>query len=125
MMHDSLEANNFEVIPVTHVTEALNQIATHADEVIVKPCEIKELTELIRKRMLKHKPSISHFKVSVASILERDADTIQRWLSRGGKTEISEGGQCGLFRQADGKSIRQAFPPDGAAKRHCATFFEA
>jgi DNA-binding response OmpR family regulator len=140
MMHESLEANNFEVVPVRNVTEALNQIAAQhfdvlitdlhmpgpgdgftvatamrhsqpealtlvlsgfpdvheamsaillqADEIIVKPCEIKELSELIRKRMLEHKPSVRRNKESVASILERDADiTIQRWLSRVGKTD--------------------------------------
>lgn len=140
MMHESLEANNFEVIPVASVTEALSQIAgqhfdvlitdlhmpgpgdgftvatamrhsqpealtlvlsgfpdvheamtailLQADEVIVKPCEIKQLAELIRKRMLEHKPSVRRNKESVASILERDANiTIQRWLSRVGKTD--------------------------------------
>jgi len=140
MMRESLDANNFEVVPVTNVTDALNQIVAQrfdvlitdlhmpgpgdgftvatamrhsqpdaltlvlsgfpdvqepmtaillqADEVIVKPCDIEQLTELIRKRMLEHKPSVRRKKESVASILERDTDiTIQRWLSRVGKTD--------------------------------------
>jgi len=135
MMRESLEANKFEVVPVTNVTEALNQIVAQrfdvlvtdlhmpgpgdgftvatamrhsqpdaltlvlsgfpdveeamtaillqADEVLVKPCDIEQLTELIPKRMLEHKPSVRQKKESVASILERDTDiTIQRWLSR-------------------------------------------
>lgn len=140
MMQESLEAQNFEVVPAANVTEALSQIATQhfdvlitdlhmpgpgdgftvatamrhsqpdaltlvlsgfpdveeamtailleADEVIVKPCEIKQLSELIRERTLERKPSVRRSKESVASILERDvAITIQRWLSRVGQTK--------------------------------------
>lgn len=140
MMQESLEANNFEVVPVPNVSEALNQIVTRhfdvlitdlhlpgpgdgftvatamrhsqpealtlvlsgfpdvqeamtailvqADEVIVKPCDIKQLIEHIRKGMLEHKPSVRRSRESVASILEGDnAITIQRWLSRVEQTE--------------------------------------
>jgi DNA-binding NtrC family response regulator len=35
MMHESLEANNFEVIPVPNVTKALTQIAAQHFEVLI------------------------------------------------------------------------------------------
>jgi DNA-binding response OmpR family regulator len=70
------------------VKEAMTAILLEADEVLVKPCEINELTGLIRRRMLEEKVPLRQNKESVASILERDAEiTIERWLSRVVKAE--------------------------------------
>ena len=58
-------------------------ILLQADDVLVKPFPIEQLTALIDKSRLTSKPSPRPAKESVASILDRDvAITIKRWMSR-------------------------------------------
>jgi DNA-binding response OmpR family regulator len=65
------------------VKEAMAAILLQADEVLVKPFDIANLADLIRKRTEGRKPAHVPSKKSVATILEDDAAlTIERWLIR-------------------------------------------
>jgi DNA-binding response OmpR family regulator len=61
--------------------EAMSAILHQADEIFAKPIRIGELRELIRKRLAAPHTKARVKPESVASILEREADTtIQNWL---------------------------------------------
>jgi hypothetical protein len=63
-------------------------IVLQADEVLVKPFDVKQLADLVRKKTQKTLPPPRPSKESVASIVERDATiTITRWLSPVNQTE--------------------------------------
>jgi CheY-like chemotaxis protein len=60
---------------------------TKADEILAKPFDFKDLTDLIQKKRQAQRPSNQN-KQSVATILERDAAaTIQHWVTRVAKVE--------------------------------------
>lgn len=88
MRHSQPEALTLVVSGFPDVQEAMAAILLQADEVIVKPFNVKQLAELIRQKTAEPRPSRKPSKETVASILERDAPiTIQRWLSRVKQTE--------------------------------------
>jgi DNA-binding response OmpR family regulator len=61
--------------------EAMAAILSQADEIMVKPFEISSIRELIRTRLATSVPSKTPTMESVATILEREAEsTIQNWL---------------------------------------------
>jgi len=63
--------------------EAMSAILLQADEVLVKPVGISEITEIIQKKLSNPSPRVAMNKERVAAILERDMDlTIQHWTSR-------------------------------------------
>jgi DNA-binding response OmpR family regulator len=83
MRHFQPEALTLVVSGFPDVQESMAAILLQADEVLLKPFEVKQLAELIKNKTQKRKPPSRVSKESVASILERDATiTIQRWLSR-------------------------------------------
>jgi DNA-binding response OmpR family regulator len=83
MRHTQPDVLTLVVSGFPDVNEAMAAILLEADEVLVKPFQVKQLAELIRSRTQERKRSPKPSKESVASILERDASiTIQRWLSR-------------------------------------------
>jgi DNA-binding response OmpR family regulator len=63
------------------LSEAMATILSQADEILVKPFQIRSITELIRTRLADPR-TVKRVKVeSVATILERESDiTIQNWL---------------------------------------------
>lgn len=87
MRHAQPDALTLVVSGFPDVQQAMSAILLQADEVLVKPFEVKELAELIRRKQeSRRSPKVE--KESVASILERDgAITVQRWLSRVAKVE--------------------------------------
>ena len=88
MRHSQPEALTLVVSGFPDVKEAMAAILLQADEVLVKPFEMKFLAELIRDKTRGHKPTPSVDKEHVADILERDeAVTIERWLWRLQHTE--------------------------------------
>jgi DNA-binding response OmpR family regulator len=88
MRHSQPEALTLVVSGFPDVQEAMAAILLQADEVIVKPFNVKQLAELIREKTAEPRPSRKTSKETVASILERDAPiTIQRWLSRVDQTK--------------------------------------
>lgn len=88
MRHAQPEALTLVVSGFPDVQEAMSAILLQADEVLVKPFDVKKLAELIRNKRQDSKPSSRTRKESVASILERDLTiTIQGWLSRVAQVE--------------------------------------
>jgi DNA-binding response OmpR family regulator len=83
MRHSQPEALTLVVSGFPDVQRSMEAIVLQADEVLVKPFDLKKLTELIARRTPTSRPSPKSGKESVASILDRDvAITMQRWLSR-------------------------------------------
>jgi hypothetical protein len=65
------------------VKSAMEAIILQADEILVKPLEIKQLAELVRERLLVQKPSIDPRKERVSAVLERGSDlVVKNWLAR-------------------------------------------
>jgi CheY-like chemotaxis protein len=83
MRHCQPEALILVVSGYPDVQKAMSAIALQADEILVKPFEVEQLTRLIDEKMLTSKPTVRPAKEDVASILDRDlAITMERWLSR-------------------------------------------
>jgi DNA-binding response OmpR family regulator len=65
------------------VKSAMEAIILEADEIVVKPVEIKQLAEMVRERLLVHKPTKRTSKESVSEILQRCSDIVVKdWLAR-------------------------------------------
>jgi DNA-binding response OmpR family regulator len=65
------------------VKSAMGAIILEADEIVVKPVEIKQLAEMVRERLLVHKPTKRTSKESVSEILHRCSDIVVKdWLVR-------------------------------------------
>jgi DNA-binding response OmpR family regulator len=63
--------------------DAMNAILQQADQVLMKPIGVAEVTEIIQKKLSNPSARIAANKERVAAILERDLDpTIQNWMSR-------------------------------------------
>src|SRR3984957_1671806 len=55
---------------------AMEAIILQADEIVVKPVEIKQLAEMVRERLLVQKPANRANKESVSEILHRCSDIV-------------------------------------------------
>ena len=65
------------------VKSAMEAIILEADEILVKPLEIKRLAELVRERLLIQKPANRASKERVSEILHRCSDIVVKdWLAR-------------------------------------------
>src|ERR1035438_8199499 len=65
------------------VKSAMEAIILEADEILVKPLEIKRLAELVRERLLIQKPANRASKERVSEILHRCSDiVVNDWLAR-------------------------------------------
>jgi len=63
------------------VKSAMEAIILEADEIVVKPVEIKQLAEMVRERLLEHKPVNRAPKERVSEILHRCSDiVVKNWL---------------------------------------------
>jgi DNA-binding response OmpR family regulator len=83
MRHTQPRAVTIVISGYPALQEAVTAILLEADEVLVKPIGLKEVIEIILKKLANPADRISVKKERVAVILERDADsTIQNWLSR-------------------------------------------
>ena len=83
MRHSQPEVLTVVASDYPDVQRAMNDIALQADEVLVKPFDVKELAKLMDRKKSTSTPSSKAPKEAVASILDRDvAILIQRWLQR-------------------------------------------
>ncbi len=83
MRHSQPEALTLVVSGFPDVKEAMAAILLQADEVLVKPFDISQLTKLILDKTQSRKVVTRAGKETVASVLERDVlTTIQQWLTR-------------------------------------------
>jgi DNA-binding response OmpR family regulator len=65
------------------VKSAMEAIILEADEIVVKPVDVKRLAELVRERLLARKPAGRQDKERVSQILHRCSDVIvKNWLER-------------------------------------------
>jgi hypothetical protein len=65
------------------VKSAMEAIILEADEIVVKPVEIQQLAEMVRERLLVHKPASRTSKERVSEILQRCSDVVvNNWLAR-------------------------------------------
>jgi DNA-binding response OmpR family regulator len=83
MRHAQPEALTLVVSGFPDVKEAMADILLQADEVLVKPFEVKTLARRICERTENPRHSAKPGREGLASILEREASvTVQRWLLR-------------------------------------------
>jgi len=83
MRHSQPNALTLLVSGYPDVQGAMAAILLEADEIVVKPFEIGRLTELVRDRVVNHKPSKRMDKESVGAILQRCSSSIvEAWLVR-------------------------------------------
>lgn len=83
MRHSQPDVLNLVCSSYPDVQKSMAAILLQADDILVKPFPVEQLTALIDKGRLTCKPFPPPAKESVASILDRDvAITIKRWLSR-------------------------------------------
>jgi DNA-binding response OmpR family regulator len=65
------------------VKSAMEAIILQADEIVVKPVEIKQLAEMVRERLRIQRPANRPNKESVGAVLQRCSDLVVRdWLAR-------------------------------------------
>ena len=70
------------------VQKAMEAIILEADEIVVKPVELKLLAELVRGRLLIKKPADRSSKETVGAILHRCSDLVVKdWLARAKKAK--------------------------------------
>jgi YesN/AraC family two-component response regulator len=83
MRHSQPEAVTVLLSGYPDVKSAMEAIVLEADEIIVKPADIKHLAELVRGRLLLKKTARQPTKETVSTILLRCSDRIVKdWLQR-------------------------------------------
>ena len=70
------------------VDSAMKSIILEADEILVKPVEIKPLAELVRERLLVRRPANRTKRESVGAILQRCSSlVVTNWLDRARRSQ--------------------------------------
>jgi len=83
MRHSQPAAMTMLLSGFPDVKSAMEAIILEADEIVVKPVEIKQLAEMVRERLLIHKPASRTSKERVSEILQRCSDVVvNNWLAR-------------------------------------------
>jgi ActR/RegA family two-component response regulator len=83
MRHSQPAALTMLLSGLPDVKSAMEAIILEADEIVVKPVEIKQLAELVRERLLVQKSNKRPSKERVSEILHRCAALVARdWLAR-------------------------------------------
>ena len=83
MRHSQPAAMTMLLSGFPDVKSAMEAIILEADEIVVKPVEIQQLAEMVRERLLIHKPANRTSKERVSEILQRCSDVVvNNWLAR-------------------------------------------
>jgi len=83
MRHSQPDALTLLVSGYPDVQSAMGAILLEADEIMVKPFDVRKLVDLIREKMLNRKPVVRLEKQRVAAILDRCiASVVADWLAR-------------------------------------------
>ena len=83
MRHSQPDAVTMLVSGFPDVQSAMAAVFLEANEIIVKPFEIWQLTELVQERMISRKPAARLDKERVGAVLQRCvADVVEGWLER-------------------------------------------
>src|SRR3984893_10502876 len=82
MRHSQPAALTMLLSAYPDVKSAMEAIILEADEIVVKPVEVKQLAELVRERLLTRRPAAPP-KQSVGAILQRCSEiVVKNWLTR-------------------------------------------
>jgi DNA-binding response OmpR family regulator len=82
MRHSQPAAMTMLLSGFPDVKSAMEAIILEADEIVVKPVEIKELAEMVRERLLIHKPANRTSTERVSEILHRCSEIVVKdWLN--------------------------------------------
>jgi DNA-binding response OmpR family regulator len=88
MRHSQPDAVTLVLSSYPVLQAAMTAMLLQADQVILKPSDAAEITEIIQKKLLHPSTHLTMKKQRVAVILKRDLDaTIQYWMSRVAHTE--------------------------------------
>src|ERR1700683_2785875 len=88
MRHSQPDALTLLVSGYPDVKSAMDAILLEADEIIVKPFEIKTFADVVHDKLLSHRASVSTPKERVAGILQHCAGLIvEDWLAKVKKTK--------------------------------------
>jgi len=83
MRHSQPDALTMLLSGFPDVKSAMEAIILEADEIVVKPVEIKQLAEMVRERLRIQKPANRESKQRVSEILHRCSDiVVKNWLAR-------------------------------------------
>jgi hypothetical protein len=83
MRHSQPAALTMLLSGFPNVKSAMEAIILEADEIVVKPIEVKQLVELVREGLRIQKPGNRTSKERVSEILQRCSDmVVQNWLER-------------------------------------------
>src|ERR1700693_303911 len=83
MRHSQPAALTMLLSAFPDVKSAMEAIILEADEIVVKPVEVKQLAEMVRERLLIQKPANRPSKERVSEILHRCSDlVVKNWLAR-------------------------------------------
>jgi ActR/RegA family two-component response regulator len=88
MRHSQPDAVTLVLSSYPVLQAAMTAMLLQADQVLLKPSDAAEITEIIEKKLLHPSTHLTMKKERVAAILKRDLDaTIQNWMSRVEHTE--------------------------------------
>ena len=88
MRHSQPAALTMLLSAFPDVDSAMKTIILEADEILVKPVEIKRLAEIIRERLLVRRPANRTKRESVGAILQRCSDVVvTSWLERAKRSQ--------------------------------------
>jgi DNA-binding response OmpR family regulator len=88
MRHSQPDAVTLVLTSYPVLQAAMTAMLLQADQVLLKPSDAAEITEIIQKKLLNPSTHLTMKKERVAAILKRDLDaTIQNWMSRVEHTE--------------------------------------
>src|ERR1700722_18702335 len=83
MRHTQPDALTLLVSGYPDVKSAMDAIILQADDILVKPFDVRGLAELLHQKMENRKPAVRSEKERVASILQRcTIEIVQDWLLR-------------------------------------------
>ncbi len=83
MRHCQPEALTLVASDYPDVNRAMNAMVLQADAILLKPFDVRQLPGLLENKMSTAKAAPRPVKEAIASILDRDVDTVmQRWLQR-------------------------------------------
>jgi DNA-binding response OmpR family regulator len=83
MRHSQPNAVTMLVSGFPDVQSAMSTVFLEANEIIVKPFEIRQLTELVEERMINRKPASRLDEERVGAVLQRCvASVVESWLER-------------------------------------------
>ena len=132
MRHSQPEALTLLVSGYPDVQSAMAAILLEADEIMVKPFDIRKLADLVREKMLNRTPTVRPEKARVGTILQRCmASVVEEWLKRAKQSKelsqvlLSDADRTGHLPKLVEDLIVRLSKPSATAKDSDAAFSAA